>query len=155
MKRSALRVCEALLGLLAVACGGTGTERLCDELCTIREPSVAGAFDTCTASSVEPCRQSCQARIGGLGTLCKTCLVENATFSPPSQYFAMSTHCPGQGCGDRCDVEIGEGTNTCSYCEGDAATEEECLRRVYPRREVEYSVTFRPVSDCASVCQTQ
>lgn len=48
----------------AVACGnGSGTDPRCETLCAIREPTLSEAYDVCSTSSAEQCKQDCTAHI--------------------------------------------------------------------------------------------
>lgn len=139
-------VCAGLLAALS-ACGSSDPDPRCLSVCEIREPAVEGAFDICSQSSADTCVNECTARIDGVETVCGTCLLEQAYFGTGPD-DGINGMCENGSCTMYGD-DPGE---TCTYTEGDAAAIENCYRQLFPRREVDCSTSFRPVSECASVC---
>src|SRR5687767_2525387 len=140
-------VCAGLCGVLA-GCGGSEPDPRCVSVCEIREPSVEGAFDICSESSAAACVDECGVRIEGLETVCSSCVLEQAYFGTGGG-DGISPMCMDGSCvmyGD----EAGE---TCTYQEDDQAAQDDCYRQLFPRREVECSASFRPVTECADVCE--
>lgn len=140
------------LALLSVASCGGGNEGAavdprCVSVCTIHEPEVAGAGDVCSATSAEQCQKECSAHVADVNSLCATCLLEQACFEPSCGPMGNGNECDASG---QCTVSGREGS--CTYPAGDQAAREDCLRQVDPRRAVECSTEYRPVSECSDVC---
>ena len=141
--------CSALVLAITTtgACGcggGSSTDPRCNSVCAITEPDIAGAFDVCSAASTDACKQECSARIADVTSLCALCLVEDAHLGGAEDSVA-------DGCDQtQCTVTGREGT--CSYPVGDQAASEDCLRQVYPRRTVDCTTEYRPVSECSAEC---
>jgi hypothetical protein len=144
------RLAVLVLATGGASCGGSSVDPRCVTLCIVNEPVVSGAYDVCSAGSVETCKQACDARIADVATLCASCLLEDACFAPD---------CGGASSGDACDgsgqCTVSGRTGQCTYPQGDTAAREDCLRQVYPRRTVECAAEYRPVSECAASCGGQ
>lgn len=124
------------LSLLVAGCSSAADSR-CASLC---EP---GSDPACDADSVSSCLDACEARISGVSSICATCLLERATFSgegSPIGLCQIDASCPS---GERCDGEI----SGCTYCSGDAAGRQAC-----ELTEIACSTSFRPSTECASLC---
>ncbi len=139
--------------VLASGCGSgsdadpyTDADPRCAAVCAIDEPAVEGAGDVCSEDSAAACVDQCEARIVDVSTVCATCLLEETSFG--DEVLPGSHWCDGDTL--RCTIEGRNGS--CNYSYGDQAGLENCLRQVYPRREVDCDVDFRPVNDCAEVC---
>ncbi len=145
--RSLLYSVTALV--LACGCGNddspfANADPRCAAVCAIRTPSLEGAFDVCSMDSAAACLEQCEIRIADVATVCAGCLLERASFR--TDPIDISSDCTASGC-----IIYGR-AGSCSYPPGNAAAEDDCLRQVYPRREVDCEVSFRPVNDCAEVC---
>lgn len=129
-------------------CGGdASSDPRCQSLCTIKEPSLSGAYDICSQTSADACLKDCGARISEVSTVCASCLLENACFSNGCRDSLGSD--PGCTSG-QCTISGRVGS--CTYPQGDQAAYDNCVRMVYPRREVQCSPEYQSVSKCASVC---
>ena len=155
----------AVLGAtsLASACGGGeddgggddggSTDPRCVELCEIDEPSLEGAYDVCSAESAKQCKASCDARIEDVSSACASCLLEDADFGlGGSSGFGDECSAPSPECGQGARCTIAGHGGECSYCEGDQAAEEACIRQAHPRREVDCDADFRDPAECAELC---
>jgi hypothetical protein len=111
----------------------------------IHPAEVEGAFDVCSAESARSCVDQCEARIAGIAPVCASCLVEDAYFWPDGDGYEVLCE------GTTCSIQ-GPG-GTCTFPEGDRAAQEDCVRVAFPRREVACEPRFRPVTECASVCE--
>lgn len=98
----------------------------------------------CSIASASSCVDQCEVRIADVPSLCATCLLEAASFHPDGQY--VDRWCTY----DSCTIEGPAGS--CTYPATNEAAEEDCIRQVYPRREVDCEVQFRSVTECAEVC---
>lgn len=127
----------------------------CEQLCRDEPPSVEEAYEVCSAASVTACREQCQQRIDGVGSLCASCLLEDASFPGGTERPGIENACePSETCAEGallCTVESLDG-GSCQYCEGDQEAWEGCIRQVFPRTEVECAADLRPVTECADVC---
>ena len=140
----------ASLAVVAAACGSnddpfTDADPRCAAICTIDEPAIAGAGDICSTASAELCLDTCAVRIGGVDTLCASCLLEQSYFGTGGE----------SGDSDYCDTQTCTMTGragTCTYPYGNQQAREACMRQVDPRREVACEADFRPVTECATVC---
>lgn len=148
---SLARVLAAGIALFITGCGGdggdpyAGADPRCAATCRITEPSLAGAYDICSTASARSCVDQCEVRIAGVATVCASCLLEGSDFGT------------GGGVGPADDCSNGTCTvtgraGTCTYPEGNTAARDNCIRQVYPRREVACTVDFRPVAECATAC---
>jgi len=135
--------------VLFSACGlFGGVDPRCETLCVIQEPSLSGAYDICSQASADRCKQDCDAHIKDVTSTCASCLLEQATFSVP----------PVSSSGDVCNAGTCTTTGragSCDYPQGNDAARDDCIRQVSPRREVECTPTYRPVSECNSTCLTR
>jgi hypothetical protein len=135
--------------LFLVACGGddpfANADPRCAATCAIIAPDVDGAFDICDRDSAGACVDQCQARIAGVETVCASCLLEDAYFGTGGDDGFVDCDINGN-----CTIE--GRTGTCTYQQGNTASWEQCMRQVYPRREVACQVSFDPVTACATVC---
>ncbi|HVV82652.1 MAG TPA: hypothetical protein VHE35_06210 [Kofleriaceae bacterium] len=140
----------ASLVLGVAACGGddgdpfANADPRCAAICQIQEPSLDGAYDICSVASASSCIDQCETRIADVATVCASCLLEDAEFDTDETSTADS--CMNGTC-----TMTGR-TGDCMYPEGDQAARDNCARMVFPRREVSCDTTFRPVTECASVC---
>ena len=133
------------------ACGGdsdplAGADPRCAALCAPEEPAVDGAFDVCSADAVRSCVDQCETRIAGVESVCASCLLEDAEFGV-EPLITNPDECEPNG---MCTMQGREGY--CTYPQGDSGAREDCMREVWPRREVACPVEFRPVSECAATC---
>lgn len=154
---SSRRVLASLLAVvvpaLTVAACSSADDPRCVALCTIKEPSTAGAYDICSQASADQCLELCAARIGDATTICADCLLDDADFGTggisgggddcvsPSSCGGSTALCTMTGRGGSCD-----------YCEGDDAAYDACLPKVFPRRAVACETDFGDSSKCAAVC---
>ncbi len=134
--------------IVAVASLLVGCEELdprCENLCTIQNPEIAGAFDICSQDSTELCKRLCTARIKGQGTLCQSCLLEGATFSidaPPTYTIKCN--------GTRCTITTLQGT--CDYFTTSEDSRQRCFRQLFPRKDAACMPRFQSVGLCLPVC---
>jgi hypothetical protein len=144
-----------LLTIAAPACGGNGDDSVdlsardprCVAACPDTMPEHDGVGRVCDTASRGQCLDECEARIAGLGTVCQNCLVERACFAPGG--------CFGDTTGGSCTETTCTLTSefgTCSYPVDDQAAYITCLQKIDPRRTVSCEASFRPATDCASVC---
>jgi hypothetical protein len=151
MRWGVLVTAVAVMGLSG--CGdGDGNANIdprCVRVCTHEASDIEGAYDVCSAGSVTQCQRECQARIADTETVCATCLLEGTCFGgeddPTCRYMGVGG-CSSAGC------TLSGREGSCTYPLGDTAAYENCVRQVYPRRTVECTSEYRPVSDCASLC---
>lgn len=130
------------------ACGTLGAiDPRCESLCIVKEPAVSGAYDICSQASAERCKQDCSKRIEKQASLCATCQLERAQFY--SDTSSTPTSCTGGAC------TMSGRTGSCTYQEDDKPAHDNCSRQVSPRREVECIVYYRPVMECASLCDVR
>ena len=134
--------------LIALGCGTDDAldDPRCAALCVIAPPAIEGAGDICSQVSADGCIAECNARIEGNPTLCASCLLEDACFDcedGPS----LPPFCDAGTC------EISGREGTCSFPEGDNEAYEACERQVNPLREASCSAEYRPVVECAALCQ--
>jgi hypothetical protein len=142
------RQCLLSIGLFGIlACGGSEPDPRCLAVCEIREPAVEGAFDICSQSSASACVDQCAARIEGVESVCGTCLLEQA-------YFGTGPDDGPNGMCENgsCTMYGDDPGESCTFDEGDQAAIEDCYRQLFPRREVDCSPSFQPVSGCSGVC---
>ena len=140
---------------MAAACGNDANDGepaadpRCDSLCTIKEPELEDAYDVCSQASAQRCLRDCAARLVDVSSVCASCLVEEACFDVQCgpHKGPGGVDCDSSGV---CTIYGREGS--CSYPAGNQAALEDCLRQVYPRREVECTPEYRPVAGCAAVC---
>jgi len=118
----------------------------CEELCTVQEPEIEGAFDICSQDGVDLCTRLCAARIKGQGTLCQSCLLEGATFTPDSQQ-TYSIKCNGTMC-----TITTSNQSTCDYLTTSEDSRQSCFRRLFPRKSVNCMPSFLSVGLCLPVC---
>ncbi|WP_394822265.1 hypothetical protein [Pendulispora albinea] len=147
-----------LAGMLValLACSGddddasTNVDPRCVQLCTIKEPSRPDAYDICSEQSARTCRSTCAARLTGTSGACSQCLLDKAYFGayePGASCSGRSTECGG---GTQCTL-TGSG-GKCSYCENDPSRRDACIREAHPRRTIDCTAHYEPVSACASFC---
>lgn len=145
----------ALTALLFAACGGDDGAELdlssrdprCVSACPETMQEISGVGDVCSTASRAQCLDTCEARIAGVMPTCQTCLTENACFEPDCDDDGSTDGCSSNG------MDTVTGWNgTCTYACTDAAARLNCLKQVSPTREVACAPEFRPVSECASVC---
>jgi len=143
------------LVLCVAACAGDDSDvdtsdrdPRCVSACTAPEPHYDGVGQICDAASRVQCLDECETRIANVTPLCQTCLVEEACFGPDG---CFGDDGPGGFCtNDTCTLTSEFGM--CSYNVNDEAAKVRCYQQVDPRREVSCSSTFRPTTECASVC---
>ena len=139
-----------VLFVAACSSGGddpfTDADPRCATTCAIHEPSVAGAGDVCSTASAELCLETCAVRIAGVDTLCASCLLENSYFDTGGGDGEGTDYCDSQTC-----TMTGR-SGTCTYPYGNVTAHDACYRQVNPRREVACEADFRPVTECATVC---
>jgi hypothetical protein len=149
LKASLPMICTFLF-----ACGGGGGDSgtvvpssddpRCSALCTIDIPRVDGAFGVCDTDSASNCVDLCEARIKGASSICGSCLLEQAEF--------QAGYGGGSSCtNDQCTISSELGS--CTFTDQNQAQEEDCDRKVFPRKTVSCTVEFESVTKCASVCQ--
>ena len=147
-----LKVC---LFLAIAACAGNSSsvnpadhDPRCVAACPETMPAVSGAGAVCDTQSRAQCLDECDARIAGLPSLCQSCLLEQACFDPGCGRGTVSV---GDSCDQNtCTIETQFGT--CTYAPDDQASYDACLVKVDPRRDVTCEVSWRPTTECASVC---
>lgn len=140
----------AAVSLALLGCGEADpledADPRCAALCTIEEPPIEGALDICNIESAYACIDQCAVRIEEVAPLCATCLLERARFGVPRGeeplLYCSTTTCWAQN---------GDGEQ-CQYARGDGRAEEDCIRQLYPRREVACTAEWRPVVECAEAC---
>ncbi|MGE0867560.1 MAG: hypothetical protein AB7P03_03295 [Kofleriaceae bacterium] len=152
MRTLALAVCS--FAVIAVGCGGGGSDLdldnrdpRCVTACTDDPPDVEGSGDVCNTQSQAVCLDDCEARIADTSTVCANCLLEDAYFGPGDGDGFASTSCNAQN-----ECTITNGKDSCMYTSNDQQELEDCLRQLFPRREVACDVDYRPTTECASVC---
>jgi hypothetical protein len=120
-----------------VACGDAreSSNPRCTALC---DPDGAAYEDQCSESSVGGCIAACEARLESARTLCGECLLEGADFGEDGPIAVMCST-------DTCDFR------GCTYPRGDGAAERACHES--EAREVDCDADFRPITDCATVCE--
>jgi hypothetical protein len=130
----------------AVACGppGSSSDARCSSLCQYKGPGTYGPY--CDQSSASQCAGLCEAHIKGVATLCQTCLLESATFT--AEQAGSGSNCTNNQC------TVSFGGRSCTYTVGDQAQMDACQAQVYPPTATTCTPTFRPVTQCASVCTT-
>lgn len=142
--------------LVIAACAGDGTsdevdvsgrDPRCVSACTDPEPRYPGVGEVCDATSRVQCLDECETRISNLATVCQNCLVEEACFGPNGCY---GDDIGGSCINNTCTVMSEFGT--CSFDVNDEAAKVMCYQQVDPRREVSCTPSFRPTTECASVC---
>jgi hypothetical protein len=138
--------------VFAYSCGSAGAEDpRCQALCEPagRVPS-SGLGTYCDEQSVALCKDSCGARISGLVSLCASCVLEKASFQEtPRSSNGPSCNTMAMTCTET-NYETGE---SCTYPSNDEAQRKACQQKLYAARAVSCSApTYRPVTDCASVC---
>ena len=122
---------------------GTPTSSVaeCEALCRVDE----SRLDVCSATSVGRCVSLCESRVQGADGLCRSCLLEGASFrvegSMSGSFCNANDRCP---LGALCELR------GCMYCSNDEAMESACRDMV--REEVDCDPEFEPVSDCADLC---
>lgn len=146
---SAARLFFLLLPVVAIAScdpGESAVDPRCEVLCVIAPPAIDGAGDICSQVSAEACIAECDARVADVPALCATCLLEEACFDCEDDSPAPVL-CDPSGC-----VLSGR-EGDCTYPENDSAAYEDCQRQVNPLREVSCSADYRPVIECAALCE--
>jgi len=145
--------CTVFLCALAACRGGeedssaTDLPVLCEALCWVEAPEIDGAFDVCTAMSVSRCKQDCAASFSNANPLCATCIVAEACFGGRCDAAVQPQDTCDHGI---CVVTGREGR--CRYVEGDQSSREDCLREVYPRREIACDIDYTRLNLCTGVC---
>jgi len=124
----------------------TDADPRCAAACAIEEPPITDALDICSVDSARECLSQCATRIESVAPLCASCLVEQARFAPDG-HPEFNWECDGATCW------VTNGAEVCQYPRSDDVAREDCFRQLYPRREVACDVNWRPVIDCAEVCQ--
>lgn len=122
----------------------------CKTLCAAEEPAVAfGQFDVCSQASVELCEQDCSARVADVSTVCGSCQLEKSSFEAPYiDIYRQNLVCEGGGC----VVEGPNGTCPVNVSNGSGMAEEDCLRQIFPSKEVECTPNYRDIVECSSLC---
>jgi hypothetical protein len=140
-----------LVVLCMGACAGDGDDvdlssrdPRCVSACSAPEPPYEGIGAVCDAASRVQCLDECEARIANVTPICQTCLVEDADFGTDGE--GAGGYCTNNTC--TLTSEFG----SCTYTSGDQAAELRCRQQVDPRREVSCTASFRPATECASVC---
>ncbi len=144
---------RSLLTVLVLFCavvsqGCASTDPRCTDLCQVPEPGPLSR-STCSGDSISTCIDSCQVRISGVSSLCASCLLEEARFGggPVAIEFPMcgtdAVCAPQQRC---------SWGGECSFCADDTASSNACFRATHPLVEEACSPSFRPVSECATLC---
>ena len=165
MTRHGLLALSPFAALLTVgvallpACGGGGEvpaadDPRCVSLCRDDPHEVEGAFDVCSAESVRECLNLCRAQLEDAdSSICRSCLLENAAFGVEEPLSNPVCHggAGGSCASGQCELTGREGD--CSYCSGNETERRNCLRLVYPRRDVHCRPTFRTVTECTAVCR--
>lgn len=138
-----------VIGLSLASCGeeDAPADPRCAALCAIASPTIEGAGDICSQVSAEACIAECNARIVGTPALCASCLLEEACFFDCGDDAGDPVVCDVGGC------ELSGREGTCTYPDGDIAAYEACQRQVNPLREVSCTADYRPVVECAALCQ--
>jgi hypothetical protein len=143
-----------LFTIATPACGSDGSgldlssrDPRCVASCPQTMPEYDGVGAVCDTPSRVQCLDECEARIAGLATVCQSCLLEHACFDPDGCFGPINA---GDCTQTTCTLTSDFGT--CSYQIGDHAAELACLKTVDPRRSVTCQATFRPATECASVC---
>lgn len=135
--------------MVAMASSLVGCEEVdprCENLCTIQNPDIDGAFDVCSQDSADLCKRLCMARIKGQGTLCQSCLLEGAMFStdaPPTYTIKCS--------GTICTITTSS-QSTCDYFTTSEDSRQRCFRQLFPRKDVACMPRFQSVGFCLPVC---
>jgi len=136
------------MGLGLTGCGGdSSVDARCKTLCTIKEPSISGAYDICSQASADSCLADCAAHISGVSTLCASCLLEDSCFnvscgdSANDPVFCSSGQCTITG-----------RAGSCNYPEGNKSAYENCVRQVEPRREVQCQPAYQAITKCGTAC---
>lgn len=153
MKHSAFVLLALVVASLA-ACGTSSPDGVdvsdrdprCVSACPVTMPYYEGAGRVCNAASREQCLDECEARIAGVSSICQSCLVEEAEFSPDGSDGVGFSNCTNTSC--TITTEFG----TCTYPVNDQAAQMKCYQQVDPRREVTCTAEFRPTTECATVC---
>jgi hypothetical protein len=144
------------LFLVACASDGGPDEELdvsdrdprCVSACTAPEPRYQGVGGVCDAGSRTRCLDECETRIANLATVCQSCLTEEACFSPRG---CSGDDGPSYACNNGTCTLMSE-FGMCTFTYGDMAGELRCRQQTDPRRDVSCIATFRPTTQCASVC---
>lgn len=143
-----------ILLVFLLACSGddgvdvSSRDPRCVSACTSSEPPHEGIGRVCDTASFAQCLDECEARLAGVAPICQNCLVERACLEPGG--CALNTDPVPTCMNDLCTVETQFGS--CMFAREDQAARLECYRQVDPRREVTCIPTFRPATECASVC---
>ncbi len=125
----------------------------CVAACPETMPQTDGVGDVCSTTSRAACLDDCQARIKGVATVCASCLLENAQFSPGDENSVGTCGGGGGGGGGNPPTCMISGWNgTCTFNQGDSTMQLACEKQVSPRREVDCTAMFRPTSECSSSC---
>ena len=137
----------------------------CRQLCAIKKPDVEGAYDICSQKSSDNCKASCQLRVKDVSPACAICLLEDADFGPDGGTGVVVPGFPSSS-GILCEtkrnacegkephcVATGRG-GRCEYCYSDQKAKDDCVRKVFPRREVDCTAEFRSIDECANFCKT-
>ena len=150
-----MKLLKVILFLTLASCTGSdghvdtsSRDPRCVAACPETMPKVAGAGAVCDAASRTQCLDECEARIAGLPSLCQSCLLEDACFAPGCGSGGVSIGASFDQ--NTCTIETEFGT--CTYATDDQAAYDMCLEQVDPRRDVTCAVTFRPTTECATVC---
>jgi hypothetical protein len=133
-----------VVGILASACGSAPDPR-CTELCRYVGPPSAGYGNYCNEKSSSLCTDSCGVRIKGLATVCQTCLLEKASLTAPDTIR-------NQTCSANTCTLSGNG-QTCTYDNTNTAQRDACYKTVWPLTAVDCTASYRPVTECSSVCK--
>lgn len=135
------------------ACGGgsgSAEDARCTSLCEPAGKIPASGFGSyCDGASITACKSSCGARISGTASLCATCLLEKASFGRES--VGLDAACNGSTCTET----NGSTGQMCTYPANDEAQHLACQKKLYPlTAESCDAPSFRPVSECASLCSS-
>ncbi len=121
------------------------------DLSTIGLPDSDIAFGSCNTASIEQCRSECETQIDGSESLCRACLLEDASFVQPTT--STDVEC-SEDCWEcstaTCTFESAAGDCTSGSNNADTIVDEinACLEAL----PVSCDLELRAIADCAEPC---